>query len=179
MLGQIEGTEVKIASRWSRFWAWLLDSLVAAAVMVPLFYFETTRNLMFYGEVSGSVTSFVLSGLLYFLCHGYLLHKYGQTIGKNVFEIAIVSVDNKPISLSKIFLMRWAPFYLMVYVPSILNEMMPGIGVLMLLALVALLLGLVNILFIFGKERRCLHDRLAGSIVVDVSKPKKFDFSQA
>ncbi len=28
--------------------------------------------------------------------------------------------------------------------------------------------GLVNALFIFGAERRCLHDRLAGTRVVDV-----------
>ena len=46
MLGQIDGSEVKIASRWSRFWAWFLDGLIAAAIMVVLFYFEPTRNLV-------------------------------------------------------------------------------------------------------------------------------------
>jgi len=30
------------------------------------------------------------------------------------------------------------------------------------------LIGLVDILFIFGKERRCLHDLLAGTRVVNV-----------
>ena len=180
MLGQIEGTEVKIASRWSRFWAWFIDGLVACALMIPLFYFEPTRNLMFSNDVLGLVSTYVLSAFLYLLCHGYLLHKYGQTIGKNVFEIAIVSTNShQPLSLSKILFMRWAPFSLIVFLPARLYEIFPTMELFKLLSLLAMLAAAVNILLIFGKQKRCLHDRLAGSLVVDVSKPRKIDFSEA
>jgi len=179
MLGQIEGTEVKIASRWSRFWAWFIDGLVAAAIMVVLFYFEPTRNLMVSNPALGPISSLVFSAALYLVCHGYLLRKYGQTIGKNVFEIAIVSMDNQLLSLSKIFFMRWVPFTLMVFVPTMLIEVFPSMGWFKLLSLVGLLAATVNILFIFGKQRRCLHDRLAGTKVVDVSKPRTVGFREA
>lgn len=179
MLGQIDGSEVKIASRWSRFWAWFLDGLIAAAIMVVLFYFEPTRNLVLSNAAFGPISSLVFSAVLYLLCHGYLLNKYGQTIGKNVFEIAIVSMDNQLLSLSKIFFMRWVPFTLMVFVPTMLIEVFPSMGWFKLVSLLGLLAGTVNILFIFGKQRRCLHDRLAGTKVVDVSKPRVVDFREA
>lgn len=179
MLGQIEGTEVKIASRWSRFWAWFIDGLVACALMIPLFYFEPTRNLMFSNDVLGLVSTYVFSAFLYLLCHGYLLHKYGQTIGKNVFEIAMFSTDtHQPLSLSKFFFIRWAPFSLII-LPARLYEIFPTVELFKLLSLLAILAAAVNILLIFGKQKRCLHDRLAGSLVVDVSKPRKIDFSEA
>lgn len=179
MLGHIEITEMKVASRWSRFWAWFIDGLVACALMIPLFYFEPTRNLMFSNDVLGLVSTYVLSAFLYLLCHGYLLHKYGQTIGKNVFEIAMFSTDtHQPLSLSKFIFMRWAPFSLII-LPARLYEIFPTVELFKLLSLLAILGATVNILLIFGKQKRCLHDRLAGSLVVDVSKPRKIDFSEA
>ncbi|KAB0300501.1 RDD family protein [Vibrio fortis] len=179
MLGNIEVTEMKVASRWSRFWAWFIDGLVACALMIPLFYFEPTRNLMFSNDVLGLVSTYVFSAFLYLLCHGYLLHKYGQTIGKNVFEIAMFSTDShQPLSLSKFFFMRWVPFSLII-LPARLYEIFPTEELFKLLSLLAILVAAVNILLIFGKQKRCLHDRFAGSLVVDVSKPRKIDFSEA
>lgn len=170
---------MKVASRWSRFWAWFIDGLVACALMIPLFYFEPTRNLMFSNDVLGLVSTYVFSAFLYLLCHGYLLHKYGQTIGKNVFEIAMFSTDShQPLSLSKFFFMRWVPFSLII-LPARLYEIFPTVELFKLLSLLAILVAAVNILLIFGKQKRCLHDRFAGSLVVDVSKPRKIDFSEA
>ncbi|QFT12493.1 RDD family protein (plasmid) [Vibrio sp. THAF190c] len=179
MLGQIEGTEVKIASRWSRFWAFFIDGLVAAAIMVVLFYFDSTRTIMIVGSASGEAFSLVFSALVYLLCNGYLLHKYGQTIGKNIFEISIVSMNNQPLSLAKIFFMRWAPFYFIMYLPTRLYELWPNYELFKFLSLLAMISVILNYLFIFGKERRCLHDRIAGTKVVDLSKPKRVDFSEA
>ena len=75
--------------------------------------------------------------------------------------------------------MRWVPFTLMVFVPTMLIEVFPSMEWFKLVSLLGLLAGTVNILFIFGKQRRCLHDRLAGTKVVDVSKPRTVDFREA
>jgi uncharacterized RDD family membrane protein YckC len=29
--------------------------------------------------------------------------------------------------------------------------------------------GLIDVLLIFGKDRRCIHDHIAGTVVIDVS----------
>ena len=46
---------------------------------------------------------------------------------------------------------------------------MVALGVIVMLALQGYLLALVDGLFIFGKERRCLHDYIAGSKVIRVT----------
>jgi hypothetical protein len=36
--------------------------------------------------------------------------------------------------------------------------------------MIGAVVALANILFIFGKEQRCLHDRLAGTKVINISQ---------
>lgn len=157
-IGELGTTpETVLASRWSRFWAWLIDSLITIIFIVPVYTYLLPENLE---NVNGSplllLLIFAYSGAIYLLWHGYLLHKYGQSIGKNVFEIAIVTMENQRVGLPKLILKRWLP-----------------LAIISFLGPIGSLLIIINILFIFRKDRRCIHDLIAGTQVVSVAKKKE------
>jgi uncharacterized RDD family membrane protein YckC len=69
----------------------------------------------------------------------------GQTLGKKWLGIKIVKLDGSPISFGSAVVMR-------ALVPGLLG-IVPGFG-------------LVDILFIFRDDRRCIHDLIAATKVV-------------
>ncbi|TWX57669.1 RDD family protein [Colwellia hornerae] len=132
------------ATRLDRFYAALIDGLIGIFAAVPIFItvgfdklaeptFSLTVMLLAYGLIAGLVL------------HGYLLYHYGQTIGKNFMSIRIENLDDSKASLTTIYLKRMIPMQLLSLVPF------GG----------QIISGLVNPLFIFGKEKRCLHDYVA------------------
>jgi uncharacterized RDD family membrane protein YckC len=78
----------------------------------------------------------------------YLLSESGQTIGKRMLGIQIVRTDGSQATLGRIFLLR-------ILVPAAINA---GCGA----------FGLIDVLFIFAADRRCVHDHLADTKVVRV-----------
>lgn len=127
--------EVVLASRWSRFWAAFIDGLVMIVAYMPIVFIEQLEQIFY--QSNNYLLDIVYFFTCYLLLNGYLLHKYGQTIGKNVFEISIVGIDNQRMGFREIVLKRWIPGHLMVLIPF---------------------LPIIDILFIFRKDRRCLHD---------------------
>ncbi len=97
---------------------------------------------------------------MFLLCHGYLLQNKGQTIGKNVMEIAIVDMDGKQLGLFNIVIKRILPMSIFVYIP-----------------VVGQYISTLDYLFALRKDRRCLHDLIAGTQVVSVAVPRNLDFS--
>ena len=93
-------------------------------------------------------TAVLLSMLTYILLQGYLLSVEGQTIGKSLMKIKIVREEDgsNPGFYHAVFLRYFLPM---------LMSMVP-------------LLGLIDILYIFREDRRCIHDHLADTIVIDV-----------
>jgi len=80
----------------------------------------------------------------------YLLVQKGQTIGKRMVGIRIVDYnDGTFLGAGRILGMR-----------GVLPGIIAGIPY------VGWLFALVDVLFIFGEERRCIHDHMAGSKVV-------------
>ncbi|MGR5361786.1 RDD family protein [Vibrio mediterranei] len=150
-----EEIEVILASRWSRFWAAFIDGLVMIVAYLPIVFVEQLERVFY--QSNNYFLDILYFAMCYLVLNGYLLHKYGQTIGKNVFEISIVGIDNQRMGFKEIVFKRWCPTLLMALVP---------------------LLPLIDILFIFRKDRRCLHDLIAKSKVIDISKPKELDFGQ-
>ncbi len=144
--------EYELASRWQRLGASIIDSIIATAITLPLMYYTGTWQKLVQGEYPVfEIAMFGLFGfLVFFALHGYLLANYGQTIGKRVVGIKIVSKDSIAIlSLPKVFFLRYLPVSLAGYVPTI-----------------GQFLGLINVLFIFRADKRCVHDLIAGTIVV-------------
>lgn len=87
---------------------------------------------------------------IYLAINAYFLLKSGQTIGKKALGIQVVSRDTHQLLVpGKILGIRYV-------LPEIIY-IVPGVGP---------LFGLIDILAIFGREKRCLHDLMAGSIVI-------------
>jgi uncharacterized RDD family membrane protein YckC len=102
-------------------------------------------------SISEQLLYFVMGLAQYLIVNGYLLHSRGQTVGKWVLGIKIVSFKtNEILPLWKVFFVR--------YVPPAIVAMLPLVGI---------FLAIVNDLFIFRKDKRCIHDHLAGTKVIN------------
>ncbi|MCC5517267.1 RDD family protein [Vibrio splendidus] len=155
--------EVRLASRWLRFWAIFIDVLIAVAIVMPIYlYTDYFQKLSETGTVDTTeliaVTAY--GWFVFLLLNGYLLHKKGQTIGKNIMEIAIVDMKGEQMGLFNILGKRVLPMTIVLYIP-----------------LIGQFIALLNYLFALRKNRRCLHDLIAGSQVVSVAVPRNLDFS--
>jgi uncharacterized RDD family membrane protein YckC len=93
--------------------------------------------------------------LIFFVLHGASLYQRGQTIGKRIMGIAIVTLDNQKPAFFPLIAQR--------YMSQWLVHMVPVIGL--------LLLRLIDVLFIFRADKRCLHDLIAKTKVIDLSVP--------
>lgn len=80
----------------------------------------------------------------------YWLWKNGQTLGKKVMKIKIVRVDGSRASFPRLLVLR-------AFLPGIAGA----------IPLVGMLFSLTDILFIFGESKRCVHDYLADTIVIN------------
>jgi uncharacterized RDD family membrane protein YckC len=92
---------------------------------------------------------FLVGQSVFLMLNGSFLANYGQTIGKKLMKIKIVDMEGNNLGLIKLYSLRYLSFSLFSQIP-----------------VAGGLISLLNILFVFGKERRCLHDRLAGTQVI-------------
>jgi len=148
-------TQTDLASRVSRLLASIIDGLTIGVVTLPLMYFTGG----FDGISNGQQPSFLYSagigiiGLVVFFAINFnFLKSAGQTVGKRVMNIKVVTLDGQLPTLGNHFLKRYAVYFLPGQVP-----------------LAGQLFSIVNILFIFGPQRRCIHDLAAGTKVVSCS----------
>jgi uncharacterized RDD family membrane protein YckC len=140
-----------LASRWARLGAAIIDGLIIMVVTMPVMYltgFDTVSSGMppswGYSFVIGLVGIAVFAAI-----NGKLLVSAGQTIGKRALGIKIVSLNGELPTLNEHILKRYGVYFLLGQVPSI-----------------GQLLTLINVLLIFGQEKRCGHDLVAGTKVV-------------
>ena len=141
---QLDTNDQELADRGTRLGAALIDGVIALVVMVPVLFLTGYISRAMDGTVS--LTDIALSQLagigIYFALHGYLLSKNGQTIGKKLLNIRIVShADGQLISLGAIIGKRVVPIWVISIVPF-----------------VGAIVGLIDPLMIFRADRRCLHD---------------------
>ena len=141
----------QLASRGKRLLASIVDGLIAAGTLW-LIAKNTPFNPWRDAGLSLWAPQFVslAIGFAVFLAlHGYLLATRGQTIGKALFKLRIVRPDGSRASVGRVIGLRYAA-------PSLLH-VVPVIGQVFALA---------DALFIFRESRRCLHDQIADTIVV-------------
>jgi uncharacterized RDD family membrane protein YckC len=91
----------------------------------------------------------LVAGLVIGLIDAVLVQRNGQTIGKKLCKIRITRTDGSPVTLARVFFLR--------YLISTVIRFVPFVGG---------LYGLTDVLFIFGESRRCVHDYIADTIVV-------------
>lgn len=144
-----------LASRAHRLAAALLDDLIALLVVLPLMGYYDVFGIMERTNTIpiGIIVNMNIIAFAAFVCiHGYWLYNFGQTLGKKAMGIAISTMDYQVPAFNKIIALRYLPFRA--------AGVIPGVNV----------LPIIDVLFIFRKDRRCLHDFLAGTQVIDIGR---------
>lgn len=155
--------DIVLASRLSRLGAALLDSAIivvpaiVAAISLPAYQDYVARSTgaaPAAGGMSAGMSIFlvlcVVAMLAFFVYQLVLLYRHGQTVGKKIVGIRIVRPDGSRASFPRLLGLRYI-------VPGLIGA----------IPLLGPFFSLANVLFIFGEERRCLHDRIADTIVVN------------
>ena len=129
------------ATRSDRLVAAIVDGVLGVVCFIPVFILVGFDNL-------SQPTLTLSAGLLGYgilstlVLHGYLMYQRGQTIGKSLMSIRIENLDGTQASFTTIYFKRMLCMQLLSLVPSVGQ----------------FIAGFVNPLFIFGKDKRCLHD---------------------
>ena len=155
-----------MATRGARLLAAILDGIIGdVLIYVPFvigLYF--TRDIPALQDAGRLSPQFVLAllasmslallaalvgALVWIAITVVLVKRNGQTLGKKLLGIKVVRSDGSRASLGRIFWLR--------NVVTLIIGMIPLLGIFFVLA---------DILMIFGEARRCIHDRIADTIVV-------------
>ncbi len=150
--------ETRLARRLTRFAASFLDGLImivpALLLIWGLYAVFGRRFWQPQADVTGFLLGFgatILGALVYLAINGRLLARHGQTVGKRMCDIRILKMDGSLPTLGESYGKRFLLIQLLQAVP-----------------LVGPFLSLLDILLIFRKSRRCLHDQIAGTIVIQI-----------
>ena len=139
--------EYVLADRASRLAAALLDGLIVgpgyALLMWPIVTKQPNPPLMGIGS---------LYLLIVLVVEVVFLYRYSGGIGKRIMKIKIIRADGSGAGLDRTLGLRIIVNSLPVFIP-----------------VVGRFYGLIDVLFIFGEPRRCIHDYLAGTIVVNAT----------
>jgi uncharacterized RDD family membrane protein YckC len=100
--------------------------------------------------MKGAFASMAIGTLIWGVITYVLVQRNGQTIAKKLLGIKVVRLDGSRASVGRIFWLRNVVNTLITVVP-----------------LFGALYALLDTLWIFGEERRCLHDKIADTIVVN------------
>ncbi len=144
---------VELASRWRRLAAAVIDAVLVPALSFFLVMITgTVEDAEDFVDATWMLHVLLLAIAAYLLLNGVLLWRRGQTIGKALLGIAVHAVadPSQPAPFWKLVALR-AWFFALLFVVVV-----PWFA----------LLPLVDQLLIFRNNRRCLHDLVAGTIVV-------------
>ena len=164
-LSQGAQNTAQLASLLQRFLGALLDSFIPSLFMVPGYLMMIFGAVMMDQQAqAGGTPDFpiisvigiailVIGGLVTLVLQIYLLATRSQTLGKYIMKAQIVDFETgQPADFVKCAVLR-------ILVNSIICSI-PCVGA---------IYSLVDIFFIFRDDRRCLHDLLAGTTVIDIS----------
>lgn len=149
----------ELASRWRRLGGAFIDgtavSLLGGIISVigALVLGKGSLEMLYNPsqEFAISVLTYLLGAVAWFIVVGYLLITRAQSLGKWILGMKIVRSDGSRASVTRLFWVRTALPYAIYFIP-----------------IIGFPFGLLNVLWIFGKSRQCLHDKMADTIVVRV-----------
>jgi len=154
------GAGLKLASRSRRLVGATIDTLLLVPVAIPVSFalaavigidlWASEAELDRLSEDPLFERLCELASVVgFYLLNGWLLVTRGQTLGKLILGMRIVHPDGSRVSAPRVLGLRYGVTMLISCVPVV------GIWV-----------WFVNVLWIFGPQRRCLHDLLANTIVI-------------
>jgi uncharacterized RDD family membrane protein YckC len=142
-----------LASRWTRLAGAFLDSFIHVLGFAPLAIGGAFIGHMIEPNNEDAMFGMAMilgmaGALIVQIVNWVMITQRGQSIAKRMLGMRIVTLDGRlPGFVNGVILRIWVPFAI--------NQMCN-------------LFGLVNVLWIFGEERRCLHDLIANTRVIDV-----------
>jgi len=145
-----------LALRSQRFAAAMIDILVTLVPINLIIFFTFHINDIIKTQLEyGFYFAFgmlLLIQMIFFMMNGWLLYKYGQTIGKAILKIKIIDQNKKLPDLMTSYVIRYLFLSIMPLIP-----------------LFGILIMMIDFMLIFQKDRKCIHDHLAGTSVIKVS----------
>jgi uncharacterized RDD family membrane protein YckC len=140
-----DARSVPLAGRGERLLAAIIDRALYLACFLPVLVaaIADSRSL-----VGVTLALGFLAMVCLFIYNLMLLGDNGQTVGKRWLNIRIVRTDGRDAEFGRIFSLR-------MLVPWLLGFFLGPF------------FALPDLLCIFGNEKRCLHDMIADTIVVD------------
>jgi uncharacterized RDD family membrane protein YckC len=155
----------RLASRWLRLGAWFIDNLFVFVCCLPgllvvgfsvIFTLLTDRANAQEAMSPQNMLGWLLiavGGFVVFVVQVWMLSTRGQTIGKRLLGVRIVGhVDEANPGFLRAVALR-------AVVPGLIG-MIPGVG---------FIFSLVDVCFIFREDRRCVHDFIAQTKVIEVA----------
>lgn len=141
----------QLATRTRRFFAVMLDAVFQSLVLWLVSVLTPYNPWTAQGTDAWSFNplSMAIGALIFVLLNGYLLATRGQTMGKALLKIRITRPSGEAVSHTRLALRYGAGF------------------VAGLVLAVIWIYSLIDCLLIFRKSRRCLHDEIADTIVVE------------
>ena len=157
----LENNENKLASRWLRLFAYIIDIIIMQSIafllsfllygksyISALYYQMASNGMDTYSELNIFLLGF-LSVVIFIVLNIKLLFSRGQTIGKYILKIKIVNEYYELPSKTSL-LVRYLVYFI---------SIVPFIGY---------YFNLINIIFIFfTKKKQCIHDLAAKTYVVE------------
>lgn len=133
------------ATRKQRFFAHCIDTLLLLLIAIPMWI-----TLLVYKTFIG-YPFICISLLIVTISQSYFLIVNGQTIGKKIVKIKIVKSSTK----------INGGFIINILLRSIVGTILLGV------AIPYPIYFFIDSLFIFREDRRCIHDLIAGTDVID------------
>ena len=161
----VDEQQLELADRGARLGAVIIDSVLFVLIaMVMAFGFIAGAGSFStiagraggqpstVGIIAGCIATIALIALI--VINFIWLYQTGQTVAKRWLKIRIVRSDGSRCGLARIIFLRILP---VAFVGGLLNLLAPALGY---------LVRIVDALFIFRSDYRCLHDHIADTIVV-------------
>ncbi|MES2205348.1 MAG: RDD family protein [Pseudomonadota bacterium] len=143
----------QLATLGQRLLASLIDGFIASIPSLFVMGYVGDLQSLQQGSLNPSLPKimlYIVSGIFFFiLIQGKSLDATGQTIGKKILNIKTVSLNLKKPSLFTLLYKRYLPIYLLTGIP-----------------VVGAFIAIFDVCSIFRKDRRCLHDLIANTLVV-------------
>jgi uncharacterized RDD family membrane protein YckC len=152
-----------LAPRWKRLLAAILDSVIPFCPFLLLLPFADTTGSIAdsaQGEFFLHLSIITLLALLVTQC--ILVSIRGQSLGKIALNIRITTLDGRNPGFLRAILLRNGVVGLI--------SMIPGVG---------FITCIIGLLMIFGPDRRCLHDHIAGTCVIQLPEKHRTPNAQS
>ena len=145
----------ELAGAGTRLLAVIIESLVLLPVTIPIAYFMGNLDGITTGQQPPLINTVAMTTISFgiFIGVNWVFLQNGQTIGKKAMGIRIVDLNGSVLPVRRLLVTRYLPWWAASVVPFVGG-----------------LFASIDALFIFRKDRRCIHDHIAGTKVVKVQK---------